>query len=408
MATVYKRTWKIGTRETRTGWICSYIDAEGIRRRPHHKSKGAADAERVRIEGELADGTHVPDRESKTVLDAARGFLADYQGLVDSGKRERSTLRMYEQHANLHLKPFPIARVRLSRLHGGHCRKYGRALETSRTDDMAARAFGTFRMILDFAIGENWLKANPAKSVKIRTAGDRPDVPDGGDDDLEGIPTPDELRALWTAALGYDATGRAAAFVAGLIFGGLTVSELRGLPLANLPDATANRPVIKVRQRADRWNVIGRVKAKKRRRDVPVGAEAHAAFKRWRLAAPKAAPDGAAPLAFPNSLGKPWSYPNLYRRLWCPIMLKAGLAVAVERKNSRGKTVKIIVPKFALHVCRHAAISAWIANGATPKQVMAWAGHSSIQTTYDIYGHLWADPDGEARIVGAAEKRLLG
>lgn len=48
------------------------------------------------------------------------------------------------------------------------------------------------------------------------------------------------------------------------------------------------------------------------------------------------------------------------------------------------------------HALRHTAVSMWIAGGANAKQVMRWAGHSSIKVTYDTYGHLF--PGDEEKI----------
>ena len=62
---------------------------------------------------------------------------------------------------------------------------------------------------------------------------------------------------------------------------------------------------------------------------------------------------------------------------------------------------------FGMHDLRHAGISLWIRNGATPKQVQTWAGHASIQTTWDIYGHLWREFQDEQSAARAAEQILL-
>lgn len=41
------------------------------------------------------------------------------------------------------------------------------------------------------------------------------------------------------------------------------------------------------------------------------------------------------------------------------------------------------------HSLRHSAISLWIAAGTvSPMEIAMWAGHSSINTTYSVYGHL--------------------
>ena len=43
----------------------------------------------------------------------------------------------------------------------------------------------------------------------------------------------------------------------------------------------------------------------------------------------------------------------------------------------------------------------------TPKQVQMRMGHSSIQITYDLYGHLFDQRDADRRIGAALERDLL-
>ena len=63
--------------------------------------------------------------------------------------------------------------------------------------------------------------------------------------------------------------------------------------------------------------------------------------------------------------------PSLYRRrVWQP----ATLAADVEG--------------LRIHDLRHTAVSLWIAAGASPKEVAARAGHTSVVTVFDRYGHL--------------------
>jgi len=38
-----------------------------------------------------------------------------------------------------------------------------------------------------------------------------------------------------------------------------------------------------------------------------------------------------------------------------------------------------------------------IASGATPKEIMVEMGHSSIQITFDTYGHLFPEDDEQRR-----------
>lgn len=66
--------------------------------------------------------------------------------------------------------------------------------------------------------------------------------------------------------------------------------------------------------------------------------------------------------------------PRAWRaRVWHPAVAKACLAG----------------PLPTPHSLRHTGISLWIATGEVgPMQIAMWAGHGSVNTTYQIYGHL--------------------
>jgi integrase len=111
------------------------------------------------------------------------------------------------------------------------------------------------------------------------------------------------------------------------------------------------------------------------------------------VAAPPSAELG---LLFPNGRGRVEGYPNIWKRLWTPLMRTAGLVDLARR------------PAFGLHTLRHVAVSLWIEQGATPKWVSVKAGHHSIQFTLDTYGHLWPKPDEDAAVAAAAERSVFG
>lgn len=392
MATIRKREWTNRRGEKKAAWVLSYVDKDGKQHRPQFPMKREADEERVRIEGELAKGVHVPDRHSSTVHDAAKAFLADFETMVKAAKRERSTLRAYRQHVDLHIAQFPIARVKLSRLSGPDCEKFARDLEGARSDAMATRIFSTFRMIVDFAWAKGLCSGNPSRAVKIRTAGDR------AASSVE-FPAKEHLRSLLEAADRFDNKGRAKAFVSLLLFTGLRMSELRGL---GRHDYDRKRRCIRVTRRADRWNVLGTVKTKNARRSIPLSQGTEAALRKWMMAAPLSKDN----LVFPNGSGSVESYANLYNRLWVPLMKSAGLVDVVTPATD--DSAEKVRPWFAFHALRHAACSLWIEQNGTPKKVMTWAGHASIQFTMDTYGHLWDDPESDQAMALAAERSILG
>src|SRR5207253_1204020 len=75
-------------------------------------------------------------------------------------------------------------------------------------------------------------------------------------------------------------------------------------------------------------------------------------------------------LVFPSPEGSILDPDNLYHRYFQPVLTKAGLR------------------KIRLHDLRHTFGSLLIQNGASLVYVKEQMGHSSIQVTVDIYGHL--------------------
>lgn len=57
------------------------------------------------------------------------------------------------------------------------------------------------------------------------------------------------------------------------------------------------------------------------------------------------------------------------------------------------------VERVTLHDCRHTFASLMIAAGVNPKAIQRFMGHSSIQVTYDIYGHLMPGAEDEASVL---------
>jgi integrase len=51
---------------------------------------------------------------------------------------------------------------------------------------------------------------------------------------------------------------------------------------------------------------------------------------------------------------------------------------------------------IGLHECRHTFASLVIAAGVNAKAITAYLGHASIQTTFDLYGHLMPGNEDEA------------
>ncbi len=388
MASISKRTWKTSKGEHRSAWLLHFVDRNGKQHREQFKLKRDAEERRVFIEGVLSAGQFISANNSKSVLDAAHLFLADYQALVDSVKRERSTLRGYAQHVNLHLAPYPLSGKLLSEFTGPDCSDFARYLESSLSDAMARRVFGTFRRVIDFGVSQGWIAANVAKSIKIRTSGAR------SIDSKIKFPSKKQLRALVDASVEFDEKHKCHGMICILMFCGLRISELRGL---RWQDVDLENGRMKVRQRADRWQQIGAVKTSNAKRGIPMPLTTISALKKWRIASPITKLD----LVFPSGSGNPENYANIYNRIWRPLMEGSGL-MKVEKCEFGEKSR----PIFSPHMLRHVACSLWIEQGAKADRVKKWAGHANIHFTFDRYGHLWEDHASDQDIASRVEKSL--
>jgi integrase len=152
---------------------------------------------------------------------------------------------------------------------------------------------------------------------------------------------------------------------------------------------------VQVRQRADRYNMIGAPKSEAGTRVVPIGPDLLNVLREWKLACPP------GELVFPTKRGRIEHHSNIVRA-FKSLVLAAGL------KNNLGK------PKYGgLHALRHFYAS-WCINRKAdgglelpPKVVQTRLGHASIVMTMDRYGHLFPTGDDGSELA-SAERALLG
>jgi integrase len=400
---IRQRKW-VSKGKEKSAWVVDYFDGKGTRRLKTFKTKRAADDWRSETRIDLKHGTHVADRDSITVAEAGKLWLAT----CEANELEHGTLQTYRQHLNLHIAPL-IGSKKLNELTVP-------ALVTFQQDLRAnGRSLALTKKIITYLGGlladaqERGLTTRNAvreRKKPRRKAKDRhvKRLEVGVD-----IPTPAEIRAIVQAATGF----RRAFFVVAAL-AGLRASELRGLTWRDVDFAAST---ITVRQRADKWGNIGSPKTEAGQRTIPVPPLVMTTLKEWKLACPRrdTGKKGASGelvkelhLTFPNGAGKVELLPNLRRRQWHPLQLAAGVAVPLEHK---GKL--IIVPKYpGLHALRHFFCS-WCAArpqdgglGLPLKTVQARMGHSTLAMTADRYGHLFPSQD-DAEVLAAGEAALM-
>jgi integrase len=379
MATVRKRSW-LSDGESKTAWVADYFDQNGKRHLKTFPTKKAADAWLVRARHEVARGVHTAENESITVGEAATLWLE--RGRLEG--LERSTLRQYGNHVDLHIRPL-IGKVKLARLSTPAIEQFRDDMLGRASWPMARKVLSSLKSILNEAQRRGLVAQNAAQVVKV-------DIRKREKRKLavgRGIPTKAEIQAILAAV-----TGRWRPLMLTAVFTGMRSSELRGLSWEHVD---FDRKVIHVCQRADQWGMIGAPKSGAGDREIPMSPMVVNALREWRLECPRLKSDsdeGRLWFVFPNGDGKPENHTNIVNRGLGPLLLKVGITKSHRsRKDGDGRPVQ--TPKYGMHAFRHFFASWAIEQGLL--------GHASIQMTFDIYGHLFPSPEEDHAKFAAGE-----
>jgi integrase len=373
MASIRKRTWKSGE-ETKTAWIADYFDQDGKRHIKTHPTKKAAAAWLVTAQGEVARGVHTPENTSITVAEAAKLWIE--KGELET--LERSTLRQYGNHVKLHINPL-VGNVKLARLSTPTIEAFRDELLKKGSRAMARKVLASLKSILGEAQRRGLVAQNAAQPVKVDVKKrDQRKLAVGRD-----IPSKDEVQTVLASA-----EGRWRPLFVTAIFTGMRASELRGLTWG---DVDFERKVIHVRQRANLWGDIGAPKSAAGEREIPMAPMVVNALREWKLACP----NGELGLVFPNGNGNVENHANIANRGFYALQIAAGI---VDRDGG---------PKYGMHALRHFFASWAIEQEFSPKRVQALLGHSSIQMTFDRYGHLFPSLEDDHAKFAAGELALV-
>ena len=391
MAKVRKRTWQTKTGE-HAAWTADYHSPGPDGKRQRHSktfpTRKEATAWLANAVVEIKQGIHTPAHKSPTVIEAGEAWIeqAEADGL------ERASIHQYRTHLDLHIKLF-LGLHKLADLTPAAVQSFRNVLmRQGRSRSLAGKVVSSLGSIL----AEEMARGQVARNVVHEQAGGdrrRARVEKRHTRKLQvgvDLPTKDELRAMIEHA------GRLRPLLLTAIFSGLTSSELRGL---TWDDVDFDRRVLTVRQRADRWDVLGPPKSDAGKREVPLAPVVVAALREWKLACPRLAADGAKRLrfVFPDSDGNVDSHHNIHR--------STGLG---RVQFAAGITADPRAPKYGLHSLRHTAASLFIEQGFSPKRVQALMGHSSIGMTFDCYGHLWPSAEDDQVAMAQVQARLIG
>lgn len=305
-----------------------------------------------------------------TITEAAKFWILR----CELEKLERATLHSYRGHVKNHIEP-KIGDLLLRELTAVQVRGFLDRMLVDSTRAMAKKCLTTLRSIISAAQERGLVQHNVARDVKLRRS--ERHEPD------RVFPTKDEIRELIVKA-----PPRHQPLIMTALFTGMRMSELRGLTWAAVD---FERSMITIRQRADRYCDVGNTKTKSGRREIPMGKVLAEVLTAWKLACPASELD----LVFPNGLGNVETHSNIYNRIFKPLMIASRIV------DGRG------APRFSLHALRHGAASLFIEQGWPPKRIQTILGHSSINMTFDVYGHLFHDPAKDVELMGQMERGVL-
>lgn len=394
---VRKRKWTTPKGEQREAWVVNYTDGQGKRRLRTFTKKKDADGFAANAAVEVRDGIHVPDGATVTVAEAGKLWLKS----GEAAGLERTTLDQRRQHLNLHIAPL-VGDVKLNKTNVPWVRAFqDRLREAGRSPALVKRVTVSLGSIMADAQGRGLTVRNPVHEMSHARSGTnvserraKAKLQVGVD-----IPTTEETKALLNAA-----KGRWRVLLMTMAFTGIRASEARGL---RWQDVELDKAKLHVRQRADRYRDIGNPKSAAGHRTIPLLPIVVNTLKEWKLVCPK----GEGGLVFPNTEGGVEFHQNMLQRGLWPAWTAAGITVPGKKLDKAGNPIP--VPKYpGFHALRH-WFASWCINRKrdgglelSAKAVQTRMGHSSIQVTFDTYGHLFPTTDEDEELA-AAERALF-
>jgi integrase len=360
---VRKRKW-MRNGEPQEAWIVDYFDAQRNRHIKTFARKKDADAYHDSVRVDVSRGVHTAPSRSITVAKAAEDWIT---GVAAEG-RERTTIEGYQQHVRLHIRP-ALGHRKLANLTTPDIEKFKDNLLVMLSRAMARKVLRSLKSLLKDAHRRGHVAQNVASTSTIKSDRRLKRKLQAGVD----FPLPQEVRRMVEAA-----QGRRRLLIVVAAFTGLRASEMRGL---RWEDVDLKRSIIHVKQRADRYGVIGNPKSEAGERAVPVGPMVVNTMREERLRS-------TTDLVFATRSGKPITHTNLAARIFQPLQTDA------EIVNKDGK------PKYpGLHSLRHFYAS-WCINRKQDgglelplKEVQARLGHATLAMTADTYGHMFPRVD---------------
>lgn len=320
---------------------------------------------------------HAPDGELTTVTEAIDTWLQVCEKIGRDGREkvELETYKEYKRRAAV-MSEYVWPKL-LHELIPADVVAFRNWLLLNKSRDLARRTLSSFHSVMIEMHRQGKIHLDPAAGITIRSGGRYEEE----DAEVE-IPTDDEMRAIYAAAdrlvskneymAQCWARYRPLIYLAG--FTGMRPSEIRGLAWSQI-----GSDHVKITQRADRTGNIGPVKSRAGRRTLYLPKFIIDMLNDWRDLCPASKRN----LVFPTASGAPMALTNFRAGAWDPLMREAKLLKKVVRSGK-----EISVPKYTPYALRHYFASKLIETGRDLKFIQTAMGHSKIEVTFNVYGHL--------------------
>ena len=315
-----------------------WVEPSGRQRAKSFDTRREAKEYAAEMERSMKLGSYVdPSLGKVLVKDFAEQWLADRDVRPSTAARDASYFRSMILP---HFGDMPIGGVRPAEVN---------AWKIKLLSSHAPATVGKALMLLKKMMGDAPLPSNPIAKVKL------PKV------------EREEMRCLDPAQITMLADAihpRYKSLVLVGAYGGLRIGEMAGLQRQDIDFLrgiiSVERQVVEIAGKL----TIGPLKTKAAKRQVQVP----------RFVVDELAHHlGAGPtvgLVFPAPEGGLLSRTKFRQRFWVPAIMLCGLE------------------GLRIHDLRHTAVSLWIVAGFAPNEVAAQAGHTSVRTVFDVYGHL--------------------
>ena len=351
MATVRKRV-----RDGRLTWEVRWYDPDRRLRGKTFTRKVDAEQFRAQVEVDKRAGTYADPAAGKTPL-------------AEWAKRWEATT-VHLRRSTRTRDQLLVERFILPRFGRRQLAAIGQLDVRTRVADLTAqglapstvaKCYQVLGKIMAAAVDAGLLARSPCRNIRLpRVERDPP-----------RFLTPTEVARLAEAI---DPRYRALVLVAA--YGGLRIGELAGLTRRRVDLLRGTVEVAEIVTEVEGQLGTGQPKTHAGRRTVGLPRRVVTELEEHMATYTAPGPDA---YVFTAPAGGPLRATGFRGRIWRPATVAAGL------------------PGLEVHELRHTAVALWIAAGASPKEVAARAGHTSVSFTLDRYGGLFEGHDRELR-----------